>query len=78
VDLVEYDEQELLERAVQEGQIITVPSASPQAVLSVAQQLNAVVVSMDDLRRLRLPYPWVAEKERFVKLARVERHWVFT
>ncbi|MFF5840491.1 Hsp70 family protein [Streptomyces massasporeus] len=78
VDLVEYDEQELLERAVQEGLIVTVPSASPQAVLSVAQQLNAVVVSMDDLRRLRLPYPWVAEKERFVKLARVERHWVFT
>ncbi|WP_246554138.1 Hsp70 family protein [Streptomyces paradoxus] len=78
VDLVEYDEQELLERAVQEGLIVTVPSASPQAVLSVAQQLNAVVVSMDDLRRLRLPYPWAAEKERFVKLARVERHWVFT
>jgi molecular chaperone DnaK (HSP70) len=78
VDLVDYDEQELLDRAVREGLIVTVPSASPQAVLSVAQQLDAMVVSMDDLRRLRLPYPWVAEKGRFVKLTRVERHWVFT
>lgn len=78
VDLVEYDEQELLDRAVAEGLIVTVPSASSQAVLNVAQQLDAVVVSMDDLRRLRTPYPWVMEKGRFVKLARVERHWVFT
>ncbi|MGW4765263.1 Hsp70 family protein [Streptomyces pseudogriseolus] len=78
VDLVEYDEQDLLDRAIAEGHIVTVPSASAQAVLNVAQQLDALVVSMEDLRRLRIPYPWVAEKGRFVKLARVERHWVFT
>ncbi|GAA1425447.1 molecular chaperone DnaK [Streptomyces thermospinosisporus] len=78
VDLVEYDEQDILEQAVAEGLVVTVPSASPHAVLNVAQQLDAVVVSMEDLRRLRTPYPWIMEKGRFVKLARVERHWVFT
>lgn len=60
-----------------EGLIVTVPSASPQAVLNVAQQLDAVVVSMDDLTRFRTPYPWVTESGRFVKLARAEWNWVF-
>lgn len=32
VDAVEYDEQHLVERAIEEGLIVTVPSASPQAV----------------------------------------------
>ncbi|MEU6243913.1 Hsp70 family protein [Streptomyces sp. NPDC047024] len=77
VDAVEYDEQALLDKAIEDGMVVTVPSASPQAVLNVARQLDAVVVSMDDLTKLRAPHPWVAEKGRFVKLARVERNWVF-
>ncbi|MGW4227789.1 Hsp70 family protein [Streptomyces sp. NPDC004980] len=77
VDAIEYDGQDLVEQAVAEGLIVTVPSASPQAVLNVAQQLDAVVVSMDDLTRFRTPYPWVTESGRFVKLARVEWNWVF-
>ncbi|MFJ6539574.1 Hsp70 family protein [Streptomyces sp. NPDC091385] len=77
VDAVEYDEQALLDKAIEDGMVVTVPSASPQAVLNVARQLDAVVVSMDDLTKLRAPHPWVAEKGRFVKLARVERSWVF-
>ncbi|MFF1357378.1 Hsp70 family protein [Streptomyces sp. NPDC058297] len=77
VDAVEYDEQYLVDQAVAEGLIVTVPLASPQAVLNVAQQLSAVVVSMEDLTRLRTPHPWVIEKGRFVKLAKVERDWVF-
>ncbi|MFJ3304102.1 hypothetical protein ACIPSA_13420 [Streptomyces sp. NPDC086549] len=77
VDAVEYDEQSVLDKAIEEGLVVTVPSSSPQAVLSVAQQLDAMVVSMDDLTRLRTPYPWVAQKGRFVKLAKVERSWVF-
>jgi hypothetical protein len=77
VDAVEYDEQHYLDQAVAEGLIVTVPSASPQAVLNVAQQLDAVVVSMDDLTRFRTPFPWVTESGRFVKLARVEWNWVF-
>jgi hypothetical protein len=77
VDSVAYDEQRIVDRAVAEGLIVTVPSSSPQAVLNVAQQLDAVVVSMDDLMRFRTPHPWVAERGRFVKLARVERSWVF-
>jgi len=77
VDAVEYDDQHFIDKAVEEGLIVTVPSASSQAVLNVAQQLDAVVVSMEDMTRLRTPHPWVAEKGRFVKLARVERNWVF-
>ncbi|MFF4399087.1 Hsp70 family protein [Streptomyces sp. NPDC001480] len=77
VDAVEYDEQSVLDKAIEEGLVVTVPSSSPQAVLSVAQQLDAMVVSMDDLTRLRTPYPWVTQKGRFVKLAKVERNWVF-
>jgi len=77
VDAVEYDEQHFVDQAVAEGLIVTVPSASSQAVLNVAQQLDAVVVSMEDMTRLRTPHPWVTEKGRFVKLARVERNWVF-
>ncbi|MER6348042.1 Hsp70 family protein [Streptomyces sp. NPDC001595] len=77
VDAVEYDEQHLVDRAIEEGLIVTVPSTSPQAVLNVAQQLDAVVVSMENMLRFRAPHPWVAEKDRFVKLARVERDWVF-
>ena len=48
-----------------------------EQVLNVAQQLDAVVVSTEDLTRLRTPHPWVVEKGRFVKSARVERNWVF-
>ncbi|MET8806407.1 Hsp70 family protein [Streptomyces sp. NPDC004546] len=77
VDAVEYDEQPVLDKAIEEGLVVTVPSSSPQGVLNVAQQLDAMVVSMDDLTRLRVPHPWVMEKGRFVKLARVERNWVF-
>ncbi|MFH8757961.1 Hsp70 family protein [Streptomyces atroolivaceus] len=77
VDAVEYDGQDLVEQAVAEGLIVTVPTASPQAVLNVAQQLDAVVVSMEDLTRFRAPHPWVTETGRFVKLARVEWNWVF-
>ncbi|MFJ8198218.1 Hsp70 family protein [Streptomyces sp. NPDC096152] len=77
VDAVEYDEQFVLDKAIEEGLVVTVPSSSPQAVLSVAQQLDAVVVSMDDLTRLRTPHPWVTGKGRFVKLAQVGRNWVF-
>ncbi|WP_225077827.1 Hsp70 family protein [Streptomyces sp. CoT10] len=77
VDAVEYDDQNTLDRAIEEGLVVTVPSASPQAVLNVARQLDAVVVSMDDLTRLRTPHPWVMEKGRFVKLVRVDRSWVF-
>ncbi|MFK0157363.1 Hsp70 family protein [Streptomyces sp. NPDC090493] len=77
VDAVEYDEQHLVERAIEEGLIVTVPSASPQAVLNVAQQLDAVVISMENMLRFRTPHPWVAEEGRFVKLARFERDWVF-
>ncbi|NUV60434.1 Hsp70 family protein [Streptomyces sp. CAI-85] len=77
-DAVEYDERHLLDRAVAEGLIVTVPSASPQAVLNVAHQLDAMVVSMDNLTRFRTPHPWVVEKGRFVKLAHVDRNWVFT
>ncbi|MEU2468500.1 MULTISPECIES: Hsp70 family protein [Streptomyces] len=77
VDAVEYDGQDLVEQAVAEGLIVTVPTASPQAVLNVAQQLDAVVVSMEDLTRFRTPHPWVTETGRFVKLARVEWNWVF-
>ncbi|MDF6017679.1 Hsp70 family protein [Streptomyces sp. JH34] len=77
VDAVEYDGQDLVEQAVAEGLIVTVPTASPQAVLNVAQQLDAMVVSMEDLTRFRAPHPWVTETGRFVKLARVEWNWVF-
>ncbi|MDF3302062.1 hypothetical protein [Streptomyces tropicalis] len=77
VDAVEHDEQPILDKAIEEGLVVTVPSSSPQAVLSVAQQLDAVVISMDDLTRLRVPHSWLAQKGRFVKLARVERNWVF-
>ncbi|MYX01695.1 MULTISPECIES: Hsp70 family protein [unclassified Streptomyces] len=77
VDAVEHEEQQLLDQAVAEGMIVTVPTASPQAVLNVAQQLDAVVVSMDDLTRFRTPYPWITENGRFVKIARVEWSWVF-
>ncbi|WP_086740980.1 Hsp70 family protein [Streptomyces glaucescens] len=77
VDAVEYDERHLVDRAIDEGLIVTVPSASPQAVLNVAQQLDALVVSMDNMTRFRTPHPWLGEKGRFVKLARVERDWVF-
>ncbi|MFI8352190.1 Hsp70 family protein [Streptomyces cyaneofuscatus] len=77
VDAVEHEEQQLLDQAVAEGMIVTVPTASPQAVLNVAQQLDAVVVSMDDLTRFRTPHPWIVESGRFVKIARVEWSWVF-
>ncbi|MDH6227845.1 Hsp70 family protein [Streptomyces sp. MJP52] len=76
-DSVDYEERHLLERGVAEEHILTVPSASPQAVLNVAEQLDAVVVSMEDLSRFRVPHPWLAEPGRFVKLAKVERNWVF-
>lgn len=77
VDSVEYEDRHIVDRGVEEGLIVTVPSASPQSVLNVAQQLDAVVVSMEDLTRFRTPHPWVTEKGRFVKLARVDRDWVF-
>ncbi|WP_251095647.1 hypothetical protein [Streptomyces sp. Caat 7-52] len=77
VDAVEYDEQHLVDRAIEEGHIVTVPSSSPQAALNVAQQLDATVVSMDNMLRFRAPHPWVGEQGRFIKLARVERDWVF-
>ncbi|MFC8257661.1 hypothetical protein ACFUNF_08450 [Streptomyces sp. NPDC057291] len=57
VDAVEYDEQDAMDRSVAEGLIVTVPSASPQAVLNVAQQLNSVVLSIEDLTRFRTPLP---------------------
>ncbi|AGJ58498.1 hypothetical protein F750_6071 [Streptomyces sp. PAMC 26508] len=60
------------------GLIVTAPAtASPQTVLNVAQQLDAVVVSMEDLTRFSTPHPWVTETGRFVKLARVKRNWAF-
>lgn len=77
VDAVEYDDKHVVDRGVEEGLIVTVPSASSQLVLNVAQQLDAVVVSMEDLTRFRTPHPWVSEEGRFVKLARVDRNWVF-
>ncbi|MEU4877259.1 Hsp70 family protein [Streptomyces sp. NPDC021608] len=77
VDAVEYDDKDIVDRAIEEGRIVTVPSTSPQSVLSVAQQLDAVVVSMGDLTRFRTPHPWVTQQGRFVKLARVDRNWVF-
>jgi molecular chaperone DnaK (HSP70) len=77
VDSVEYDDKHVVDRGIEEGLIVAVPSASPQLVLNVAQQLDAVVVSMEDLTRFRAPHPWVTEKGRFVKLARVDRNWVF-
>ncbi|MGQ4455293.1 hypothetical protein [[Kitasatospora] papulosa] len=43
----------------------------------MAQQLDAVVVSMEDLTRFRTPHPWVTETGRFVKLALVAWTWVF-
>ncbi len=70
-------EQDILDRGVAEGDILAVPLTSPQAVLNVAQQLNAVVVSMEDLARFRTPFPWIAEQGRCVKVAKVERDWVF-
>lgn len=77
VDAVEYDDKDVVERAIEEGRIVTVPSTSPQSVLNVAQQLDAVVVSMGDLTRFRTPHPWVTQKGRFVKLTHVDRNWVF-
>ncbi|GHK02341.1 hypothetical protein SY2F82_41380 [Streptomyces sp. Y2F8-2] len=77
VDAVEYGDKHIVEQGIAEGLIVTAPSASPQLVLNVAQQLNALVVSMEDMTRFRVPHPWVVEKGRFVKLARVERNWVF-
>jgi molecular chaperone DnaK len=32
---------------------------------------------MENLMRLRTPYPWLAEKGRFIQLARVEKEWLF-
>jgi hypothetical protein len=32
---------------------------------------------MDDLPRPRTTHPWAMDKGCFVKLARVERNWVF-
>ncbi|KUO05836.1 Hsp70 family protein [Streptomyces caeruleatus] len=77
VDSVEYEDRHIVDRGVGEGLIVTVPASSPQLVLSVAQQLDAVVVSMEDLTRFRTPHPWVTESGRFVKLARVDRDWLF-
>lgn len=77
VDAVEYEDRHIIDQGVEQGLIVTVPSASPQLVLNVAQQLEAPVMSMDDLTRFRAPHPWVTEKGRFVKLALVERNWVF-
>jgi hypothetical protein len=77
VDAVAYEERDLMERGVAEGAILAVPATSPQAVLAVAEQLEAVVVSMQDLTRFRKPFPWIAEPGRSVTLARVEQNWVF-
>jgi molecular chaperone DnaK (HSP70) len=77
VDAVAYEERDLMERGVAEGAILAVPTTSPQAVLAVEEQLDAVVVSMQDLTRFRRPFPWIAETGRSVTLARVERNWVF-
>lgn len=77
VDSVEYEDRHIVDRGVEEGLIVTVPASSPQLVLNVAQQLDAVVVSMEDLTRFRTPHPWVTESGRFVKLARVDRDWLF-
>ncbi|MFF3499311.1 Hsp70 family protein [Streptomyces sp. NPDC003247] len=77
VDAVEYEDKDIVEKAVDEGSIVTVPSTSPQSVLNVAQQLDAVVVSMGNMTRFRTPHPWLAEQGRFVKLALVDRNWVF-
>ncbi|MFE7615582.1 Hsp70 family protein [Streptomyces sp. NPDC057496] len=77
VDTVDHEDQGIVSRMMAEGDILTVPLTSPQAVLNVAQQLDAMVVSMEDLTRFRTPHPWVTEDGRFVKLARVEWNWVF-
>ncbi|MGW4648487.1 Hsp70 family protein [Kitasatospora sp. NPDC004289] len=78
VDAVDYQERDLLDRAIEDGTVISATSTSPHAVLNVADQLQAPVISMEDLRRYRLPYPWLAEQDRFVRIARVEREWIFT
>ncbi|WP_405731164.1 Hsp70 family protein [Streptomyces sp. NBC_01537] len=76
-DMVEHHERDILDRAIATGHVIAVPSMSAQAVLNVAGQLSAPVVSMENLMRLRTPYPWLAEKGRFIQLARVEKEWLF-
>ncbi|MFF3947150.1 Hsp70 family protein [Streptomyces sp. NPDC001902] len=77
VDMVEHHEREALDQAITRGEVIPVPSVSAQAVLNVAGQLAAPVVSMNNLMRFRTPYPWLAEKGRFIQLARVEKDWLF-
>ncbi|MFI2036120.1 Hsp70 family protein [Streptomyces bottropensis] len=77
VDSVEHFERDLLDRAIGEGEVIAVPSASPHALLNIATQLDAPVVSMENLMRFRTPYPWLADPGRYVQLARFEREWLF-
>ncbi|MFF2774563.1 Hsp70 family protein [Streptomyces sp. NPDC058052] len=76
VDAIEHEDRHILERGVAEGRFITVPSTASVAVLDVAEQLGAVVVSMEDMARFRLPHPWLSEKGRVVKLARADRDWI--
>jgi hypothetical protein len=77
VDAVDYQERDLLDRAISEGSVVAASSTSTHAVLKVAEQLNASVVSLDDLRRYRMPYPWLSEQGRCFRLARIEREWIF-
>ncbi|MEU9859519.1 Hsp70 family protein [Streptomyces sp. NPDC047971] len=76
-EAVEHHERDLLDQAIAQGNVIAVSSTSSHVVLNVAGQLNAPVVSMENLTRFRTPYPWLAEKGRFIQIAWVDRLWLF-
>ncbi|WP_330479120.1 hypothetical protein OG301_32805 [Streptomyces platensis] len=76
-EAVEHHERDLLDQAIAERGVIAVPSMSSHAVLNVAGQLDAPVVPMENLARFRTPYPWLAEKGRFIQIACVDRRWLF-